>query len=378
MNIQIRDREVFDRLNPSDLAGYLRSAGWTEIEHRPERSSLWAKDYKEESAKLTLPLSRAMNDYALRMADAVQLLAAMEERSQLVVVDDIQTSGMDIVRIQLGLSDTSDGSVSVERGTAIFDAVPDLFAAGACAAQQSRIYFATKKSKPVTDFVRQLRFGQTEYGSYVVRVLSPVPPALTGLFGLAEDPFERQAIRSLVCGLDALSKAADATLTTGDGKYFESSVALGVSANLCEAVAKIVGEESKPTESLAIRLSPARNRPLSQPLPERIVFPGDRIPIIREAGRLLKAYAPADPQEIQGVVVKLQSRGDGGIATVATFIDGLPRKVTIELPDADHKKAILAYEKRTEILCRGTLTKSGQLWSLLRPGPVTEIVDEVA
>jgi hypothetical protein len=112
------------------------------------------------------------------------------------------------------------------------------------------------------------------------------------------------------------------------------------------------------------------------PLPEVISFPGDRIPIIREAARILKAVAPSEDQGIQGYVVKLQAKDDGGIATVSTFIDGQPRKVTIALPDAEHKKAIQAYDQRTEIRCRGVLTKSGQLWSLQEPGRVTILADE--
>ena len=165
--------------------------------------------------------------------------------------------------------------------------------------------------------------------------------------------------------------------STADQRTEKSwSLPMGVSANLCDAIAKIAGEDAKPADNLVIRLTAARNRPLAIALPEEISFPGDRIPIIREAARILKAVAPTEDQEIQGYVVKLQAKDDGGIATLSTFIDGQPRKVAISLPDAEHKKAIQAYEQRTEIRCRGELTKSGQLWSLQDPGRVTLLADE--
>lgn len=100
------------------------------------------------------------------------------------------------------------------------------------------------------------------------------------------------------------------------------------------------------------------------------------MPIIQEAARVLKATAPIEDQEIQGYVVKLQQRETGGIATVTTVLEGQSRKVTIELPEEDHKNAIEAYEKRTEIVCRGRLTKSGQLWTLKEPGRI-HLVAEV-
>jgi hypothetical protein len=370
MKVSIRDRNVFDRLKPTDVAGYLRARGWRDTDHKPEHSIIWKKKVGHETADLLLPLDRKYLDFALRMADAVKLIAAIEDRSELAVIDDIQTTGMDIVRIQLAMEDAADGSVLAERGAAIYDSVPELFAAGACAVNDTRLYFATKKSKPVTDFVGSLRFGQTEYGSYVVRVLSPVSPSLPNLFGPDEDPFERKAIHSLFNGLHALNQAAGSALLEGEADAFKNAVSKGVSANLCEAVVQIVGKNPKPHEALTVLLTPAKNRPLSAPLPEQLTIPGDRIPIIGEAGRVLKAHAPSEPEDVRGVVVKLQSMTDGGIATVATFIDGQPRKVAITLPDAEHKKAISAYDQRAEIICRGVLTRTGQLWSLHQPGPV--------
>lgn len=376
MKVQIEDKRVFEQLNPSDLVGYLRSQHWIEVTNRPGHSSDWQKDYRGETADLLVPVDRTYRDFGLRMADAVMLVAAMEDRSQLAVVEDIRTGGMDVLRIQVGTAQSADGTLALERATALYDNVSELFSAGACAAQQHRVHYGSRKSRAVGDFVKRLRFGQTEFGSYVVRVFSPVPPALDTLFGPTEEPFERRAMSSLVRGLLALRTAADRTLASGDGRSFEGSVSQGVSANLCDAVANIGGEDCRPEDALVFRLTPARNRPLAVDLPVSVSFPGDRIAIIREAARVLKATAPLEDQEIQGYVVKLQSRDDGGIATVSAVIDGQARKVTVALPHAEHTKAILAYEKRTEIVCRGDLTRSGQLWTLFNPGRIELLSDE--
>jgi hypothetical protein len=375
MKVQIRDKAVFDRLNPSDVAGYLRAANWDEIEAKPGAYSTWAKPYGKETAKILLPIDRGYLDFALRMADLVALLASVENRSQLAVVDDIQTAGMDVFRIQLDVGDSANGTISAERGSAVYDNIPELFSAAACAAQGPRIYYATRKAQAVQDFIKQLRLGQTEFGSYVVRVLSPVPPPLHDLFGAAGEPFERKAAETLLRGLAALRSASDAALATGDGKAFESAVTSGVSANLCAAVARIAGEESQIKDQLIVRMTPAKTRPMPVEIPQIITFPGDRIPIIREAARILKDIAPQEEQRIKGYVIKLQTTDEkalpAGPVTISTVIEGRQRKVTIVLPQEEHAKAIQAYRDGAEIACRGTLKKTGQHWSLQDPGKIT-------
>lgn len=374
--MQIKDRRVFEALSPLDLTGYLRATGWTEVSYRPEHSTIWTKDHQGETAELLLPLNRRFGDFGLRMADAVGLVAALEDRSQLAVLDDIQNASRDVIRFQLTSADVQQGSIPADRGVAMYDNIPELFSASASATQQPRVYYPTKGTKAVSDYLRTLRLGQTEQGSYVIRVLASVPPPLGDLFGPTEEPFERQVIHTLFRSLVALNQAAERSFQGDGGKPFAAAIQQGVSANLCEACANVLGLEARPGESLGIHLTPARNRPIAAHIPPSVLIPAERVPVIREAARVLKANAPLEAQEIRGYVVKLQARDQGGIATISTYIDGQPRKVAVTLSEEEHKKAIQAYEQRAEILCRGDLTRAGQLWSLSNPSPITILNDD--
>lgn len=378
MKVQIRDKGYFDRLNPADVAAYLRAAHWHEVSVTPGTSSTWAKKvHRGQEATLLLPIDRTYHDFALRMADLVGLIAAVEDRSQLAVVDDIQTASADVVRIQLELNDAQAGTISAERGAAVYDNIPAMFSAGACAASQGpQVCYAPKKARVVQDYLRQLRLGQTELGSYVVRVYAPVPPVLEGLFGpAADEPFERLATVALMRGLSALRTAADASLSADGGKAFESAVALGVSANLCDAVARIAGDDQHPRELISFRLTPARTRPVPADVSLNVAFPGDRIPIIREAARVLRERAPEAEQRIRGYVIKLQKTDEkatpAGPVTISTIIEGRQRKVSVHLPQDEHRKAMRAYEQGLEIAIRGILKKTGQLWTLQDPGKLS-------
>jgi hypothetical protein len=57
-NVIIRDREPFEQLNPADVAAYLRSEGWKEVEHQPDRVSIWVAPVNGEQLEMLLPLRR--------------------------------------------------------------------------------------------------------------------------------------------------------------------------------------------------------------------------------------------------------------------------------------------------------------------------------
>ena len=169
----------------------------------------------------------------------------------------------------------------------------------------------------------------------------------------------------------------DRARTDPSADPFRDAVPKGVSANLCEALVGINGKNDQSSDELRIGFSWARSRPMAEPAIREIIFPSESFPILEEAARVLKAGAPPEESEIEGFVVKfLDKEGDQVAATLATFIDGEPRKVTLLAEGAERKKASDAFEKRIEIRCRGDLTKSGQLWTLRNPGRIILLNDD--
>ena len=116
MKVQIRDLAAFRGLNPSDVIAYLRSTGWREVETRPEHSSVWAFLIRGETVQTFVPLDRSFRDFDLRLAEVVPMIAAVEDRSQLDVLSDLQETSSDIIRVRLQQSEASDGSVPLDRG----------------------------------------------------------------------------------------------------------------------------------------------------------------------------------------------------------------------------------------------------------------------
>jgi hypothetical protein len=381
MKVNIRERDVFQNLNPVEIASYLRSTGWSGVDVKPNHSSTWKMSIEGETLELLLPLNRSIGDFASRMADVVGDLSAVENRSPLEIVADLQTSGADVVRVRLRGPEAVDGTVPLEQGVPLVENTRELLLAGACAAVEPRAHFARRKSDLANQFVGGLRLGQSERGSYVLTVLSRVPPHLTSSNGQLfemEEPFARRAMWTLSRALRAIREAADAALSSGRFDPFTKAVPAGVSSNLCSAIARMGG--TMPTTSeLALSWTWARSRPVEADGVREVVFPGDRLPVIEEAARMLKATAPREEVEIRGGVVKLQKEGEqgppSGPVTLLAFIDGTPRRVFVTLAEPDHNTAIQAYQRDATVVCTGDLVKIGQKYILQNPHGFTMVSD---
>jgi chromosome partitioning protein len=125
-----------------------------------------------------------------------------------------------------------------------------------------RAVFHSRKPQRAIEYMGKARLGQTERGSYVLTILSPVSPQLnfhsdTDLF--PEEPFERSVVRKLSGSVELAMLAAE--ISGGqDFEPFQSSVEGGVSANLCEAIAGFFGTIDASAIDLSVGWS--LNRPL--------------------------------------------------------------------------------------------------------------------
>ena len=159
-------------------------------------------------------------------------------------------------------------------------------------------------------------------------------------------------------------------------KAFDDSVAVGVNANLCDAVAGLWGGDGS-QRNLDFSFTWSPGRPTSPDVPRRVNFSSDRLQMIREAGRILRERAPVPDFELRGAVVKLE-RAEGaqlGRVTVARYGDGGPRRVSLDLDDLLYRAALSAHDQGKTFRVVGTLEREGRSSVLHDPRDV-RIEDE--
>lgn len=375
MNVEMRDPAVLRALRPLEVAAYLRAKGWAQLPRIPG-AAVWSNVLDDEPLEIVVPMDPSLRDFAARMGEVLHTLAVAESRSQSQVHQDLSTTFADVVRIRIDDPSLVDGTMSIDANAQVAQKVRDLVLAAACSATERRTVWHARKPTRAIDHVKNLRVGQTERGSYIVTVISRVPPAFhapnNGQLVEGETPFERRVTQGLANSLKRLDEAAASAALSGELASFEESIATGVSANLCEAVVGLWGEDDG-QRSVDFQFSWSPARPEGPETPSKTRFSADRIPLIREAARVMRERAPVDDFELEGAVVKLD-RVPGqpmGKITVIGHVDDKPRHVALELGDVDYQIAIRTHQQNKILRCVGSLVREGRGYALRDPRDVS-------
>ena len=367
MNVTIRDSDVLNSLRPADLLTYLRASGWQQESGIGDKAELWVKpDPDGPATDILVPLRRGAGDFALRTSELLKTLEDVEGRSQQEIVEDIEASSADIIRIRAVSSDAASGTISLDSGVMFVEQAREMVLAAACATVVPKAYWARRKPSAAVDYIKKVRLGQTERGSFVITLQSPVPPALRTAVQL-EQPFERQVIETLSNSLSAVHSAARQATASGDLEPFRGSVEAGVNANFCDAIVRLF--DASPGSEFKISISWSKSRPSARGIRYETSLSSDFIPVIAEASRLFKETAPEDDFELLGFVERLD-RATGmnsGRVLVNTVIEEKPRRVGVEFEDRDYQTAVKAHAESRPISCTGDLEKVGRSYQLRSP-----------
>jgi hypothetical protein len=93
------------------------------------------------------------------------------------------------------------------------------------------------------------------------------------------------------------------------------------------------------------------------------------LPVIQEAGRLLRETSPIEEFELVGMVVRLDrpTIAETGTVTVIGFVEEHTHLVRMELSGHDYDTAVRAHAERSLIVCVGVLLKEGRSCILKAP-----------
>jgi len=369
MKATIRDAGAIGALNPLNLIGYLRARGWERFSELPGRFSVW-HHAEHRDAEILVPLRREASDFVSQLAAGIAQLELVENRSQLDILRDLLNSGFDIVRLAAASQNMTDGTVGMDDGVRLLEQSREILLSAACATVKPRSVFHSRKPGRALEYMKSARLGQTEHGSFVLTILSPVAPQLntyseTDLF--PGEPFERQVVRTLARSVGAALLAAEQSATETNFAPFQAAVADGVSANLCESISGLfkLGDPM----SITLSVSWAQNRPTPNDAPQRTIITPDLVPTMEEAARIFRARDPLEECLVKGAVIKLE-RPEGqssGRVTIVAPIDDALRKVTVELTEADYNLATEAHRDCRPVKVLGSLSREGRVHRLLKP-----------
>lgn len=284
MKARVVDKNVLMSISPSQIMAYLRGKGAKKINDIPSKAFVMELD-KEN---FIVPCSTGFADYASRFSDILSQLEVMENRSQLLILTDLQNIGFDIIRVRNVSEDSEQGTLNLLRSVDFVSKTKDMIFAAACSAASHKICYPGKKPQNAESFMETVRFGQTAQGSFIIQVLSPVAPDLytqQTLFDIPEElSYEKSVIPTLQSGLEELNKAALRASEDDKLDHFMEAAPYGVTTNLCDAVTGMYESLNPKYIEIDINYSPNRKK---TPKSACISIDAGYIPIIKEASNLI-------------------------------------------------------------------------------------------
>lgn len=386
MNVTIQDTATLRAIRPADVAAYLRSRAWKQTEVIRDEAIVWSKpDRKNSEYEILLLLDTTMSEYARRMAEVMETLEVAEQRSQIDILHDIEATTTDVVRIRLQHGLIENGTIPLEYAVRMVEQARELMLASACAAVRPRALYAARKPQEALDYLRGLRMGPTEQGSFVISVQSPVAPRLQQTIPLKaeetrdEAPFERRVMLTLVEALAATHRATTFAIASSAFEPFTNAVPFGVSANLCAALSALGMDNT--AEEITIGVSWAPSRPIAASDRAQFRFGRDTFPLLHEAARLLRESSPVEDYRLYGSVTQLRRDEDAetGRITMTSWSASGPRNVSMTLDGSTYAIAVKAHTDRESVYAVGELVKEGRTYTLrnVREFSIVDIPDTV-
>ena len=373
MAVCFLDTNALLAVSPSSLSAYARTAGWTKVDAYREYSDVYTGDGLPE---VILPRTKSLKDYAAVVAELVGIFARAAEVDEHALYRDLVMSDRDVVRVRVA---DGNGTVDINEGADLVAGARDMLLAAACSVQDPRPVYRTGANREANEFMKQVRLGQTEAGSFVVALLSPIvpPPVAPTLFEaleFAEMPMARRATFRLGEALQSCRTAIEKTVS-GEKGAFNNSVGEGVSANLCDSLAQII----EPFKALDVSVTWARTQPMKS-VRQVVNFIDDDVAVLREAAFSMRGRLSRPEERLFGYVPRLKRNETDvdGIVAMRASVDGKSQTVTMALAQVDYNRAVQAHAERSPIIADGDLERIGQRWHLLNPRIVEVIGDEEA
>ena len=366
MKVEIRDREALSSLSLLSLRTYLKSRGWVDEGEWGKRATIYSRENDGQRWEYLCPLRDTFADYAECMAEAVAILAIVEERSQLDVFHDLAGTGADVISMR-SLNGAAREALSLGRSAEMLNDSYDMLASAARAVEKPRATYRGRISADVADYLDNVHPLPGFHEGYMLTLHSPVPAFIGGTFDFGDAfdaPFPRRASYQLAEALDHTNTAIGEAVPKDTLEPFKQAVQFGVSANLCDSVAAL----AKKGEGIEIGLFWAGVRPSN--LPDcRYQFTSNTADILTEAAGFLRRNEPFLDERIVAQVVQLD-RGPNefdGRAVIMALQDERFGRLRVTFDESAFDKIIQAFDERTFIDLEGDIHPVGNRHELRHP-----------
>jgi len=334
-----------------------------------KKSTVWHKILPNGTEEyILLPMDTELKDYIARMIDLVNTLKQSEGRALESIITDLLQSNSDTFRV-VAYKDRAEPSLPLVDAATLIKRSVDMITAAAYSISTKRAYYASRYPKEVEDFLKKIRLGHTERGSFIVSMHVPVQPRIKNIFSVSEmsedilnpksnEPFERRVMIQLA---ELTAIAIDAA-NSMELEQFTEAIPLGLNANFCEALSDIAGVCGDDGTHFDINWAPTRSINKSWNIKTKFNIRPDTAEALRSAGQMLRKNEPELNVEICGYVVRLDSSNsiESGEIKIIDTLSSNARSIYLQLNGENYQRAIDAHKAGKLVSVRGNIEKQGK------------------
>ena len=378
MKVEIRDREALSSLSLLSLRAYLKSRGWIAEGEWGHRATIYSTEYDGRKWEYLCPLRDTIADYAESMAEAVEILAIVEERSQLDVFHDLAGTGADVIHMR-SPNGLAKEALSLRQNAEMFNDAYDMLASAARAAEKPKAAYRGGISRDVAGYLDEVQPLPGFHEGYILTLHSPVPAGFGRQIDFGDEftaPFPRRATSQLARALARTTNALDQAVAEDTLEPFEQGVEDGISANLCDSVAALANSG----RGIIIGLFWAGVRPSNLP-DAHFQFSEHSADILTEAAKFLRRRGPSPDERIMAQVVRLEREPhefDGRAVMLALRDQGPPIRLQVEFEQPVYGIVIQAFDERNFISLDGDIFPVGNRYELRNPRNLSLIAEGTA
>lgn len=338
-------------ISPTSIRNYARGTGWEPIEGSRRRIWLF-RHSTERLIQLQIPMDPD-EDTPEAILEIAERIALTEKRSIEAVVDDLATAGADVLRFRVISDEVRSGTIPLEEAESLLMGARQSLSAAACSVSSPATHHPRTDRVEARELLQNSRMGQTEVGSFVLKVLCPLNAVSDPPMVAETQPFVRNVttllMRStgkLITGieqgnLDRVLEAQEAPTARPE-----------ISSNLCKGLMTLKGDRDSGAIEIAVKWASYLQLPTPD-VPKIIRIPVEYYPEIEHAHQILRPQKDEclDKRMIGTVETLNGDVGDdgkrSGEVTLALLLpdeDEIIRARTM-LSSDDYEKAVTAHEQ---------------------------------
>lgn len=367
MKAQIRDKQALLSISIKGLTSYLQTREWINEGQWGNRPAIiYTKKHAGRPWDILVPTDTDVADYAIGMAETLEILATIEDRSQLDIFNDLRIAAFsDVIRLH-SINGIAQEPLSLRRRADLLEDAYGMVAAAARAVESPCAAYRGSHSSAVAEYLEDVRPLPEYAEGYSLALYSQVSADTSDKQDFRGNEhsvrFARRATAKLAQALERAEAAISESAANGAVSPFKKAVDYGVSANLCASLAGIV----KKGKGVHIGIQWAADCPANVPN-SKFRFTEDSADILNEVAKFFRVNEPSYGESIRAQVVPMEPNEFEGRAALLAWRDNHLERIKVEFDEPAYASIIQALKEHKEISLNGDIHRVGDSYELFNP-----------